>query len=85
MDSGQSFCKKFPEAYKSVEELSKIITQIRDIDLIGSAIYSKWRYYTNWALPSEEKPTEWFNIMMNLLAQLSIEHYEVPSLNKIQL
>ena len=85
MDSGQKFYRKYPEAYKKTDELKKVIDTIFDIDLIGSAIYSKWRYYSNWALPSEQIPTEWFLEMMSHLGQLTIENYETPSMRKKQL
>ena len=47
MDSGKKFYKEYPLAYKSETELRNVIENIYDIELLGSAIYSKWRYYTN--------------------------------------
>ena len=82
MDSGKQFYKKYPDIYKSENKYNRKIEKILDIELLGSAVYSKWRYYTNWALPTEEKPVEWFNSIMKHLGQLTIECFTIPSMEK---
>ena len=82
MDSGKQFLKKYPDIYKSENSYKPEIQDIMNIDLLGSAVYSKWRYYTNWALPTEEKPIEWFNSIMKHLGQLTIECFTTPSMKK---
>lgn len=63
MDSGNSFCERYPKAFNDVEELDKIINEIDDAQFLGTAIFSQWRYITHWSynshpLDSEYRP--WF-------------------------
>lgn len=49
MDSGNAFSKKYGDAAYDYEELDEIIDNVNDISLLGSAIYSRWRYFNHWA------------------------------------
>ena len=73
MDFGDSLCEFFPFAMDSHTELEKVIGEIDDIALLGSAIYGKWRYTTYWqlgfAMSDDEKA--WFRIALERLAELS--------------
>ncbi|SHJ26663.1 hypothetical protein [Parasporobacterium paucivorans] len=79
MDCGESFQKAFPntQAFDDCIHFEQIINRIDDISLLGSAIFSKWRYITHWSyseelLSPENRP--WFIIAFSRLAVLSSEN-----------
>ncbi|POO87102.1 hypothetical protein C1H57_25525, partial [Clostridium sp. 2-1] len=51
MDCGKSFEAAFPgtNAFYDADALYEIIEQIKDVHLLGSAIFSQWRYITHWS------------------------------------
>ena len=75
MDSGKSFTQKYADAYGYYEKLKDVIDSIDDIPLLGSAIYSKWRYYNHWAYSAgeilEAESLNWFILAFSRLAELS--------------
>ena len=75
MDCGNSFSEIYGKAVFDYEELKPIINRISDIYLLGSAIYSRWRYFNHWAYDAasilEEKNRKWFLLALNRLMQLS--------------
>ena len=79
MDCGNSFSDLYGKAVFDSEELKSIINRINDISLLGSAIYSRWRYFNHWAYNAEsileDKNRKWFLVALNRLIQLSKEHY----------
>lgn len=49
MDSGTGFVKRYLEcAAMRSEAFAKVLPTVIDIELLGSAIYSLWRYKTHW-------------------------------------
>lgn len=77
MDCGNAFSEKYGEAVNDYEELLKIIDDVDDIDLLGSAIYSQWRYFNHWAYSGAEiveyKNRSWFILALSRLAILAEE------------
>lgn len=77
MDCGYAFSEKYGKVSNNVEDFVKIINNVIDIPLLGSVIYSRWRYFTHWAYASEEifapENREWFILALNRLAQISGE------------
>ena len=73
MDFGNEFCKVYPLALESSSELEKIIDKVSDIALLGSAIYSKWRYAVYWQLVIDvsEDDRAWFKIALEHLLLIS--------------
>lgn len=76
MDCGNSFVEKYgKDAFKNPEELEKIIDSEGDIQLIGSAVFSKWRYYNHWSMDGEsirdQEPLHWFNIIIKRILELT--------------
>ncbi|MDQ0155453.1 hypothetical protein [Robertmurraya andreesenii] len=76
MDCGKSFEDAFPntKAFSDYTQLKRIINQVEDITLLGSTIFSKWRYITHWSygedlLSPENRP--WFIIAFSRLMVLS--------------
>lgn len=75
MDCGHAFSDKYGKAANDVETLERIIGQITDIPLLGSAIYSQWRYFNHWAYSGEEilepQNRAWFTIALSRLGELA--------------
>lgn len=77
MDCGNAFEEKYGKGVYDSDELKKVIDSISDVDLLGSAIYSRWRYFNHWAYSGAEilepQNREWFATALSRLAELSIE------------
>ena len=75
MDCGNAFTEKYGRASSDSKELAKIIDEVTDIPLLGSAIYSQWRYFNHWAYSGAEilepQNREWFIIALSRLAVLT--------------
>ncbi|OUP64166.1 hypothetical protein B5F13_08830 [Drancourtella sp. An177] len=77
MDCGHAFSEKYGSAASRYDGLNKIIEDVTDIDLLGSAIYSQWRYFNHWAYDAsailENENRSWFILALSRLAILSGE------------
>lgn len=75
MDCGHAFSEKYGKATNDFEALERVIGQITDIPLLGSAIYSQWRYFNHWAYSGEEilepQNRAWFTIALSRLGELA--------------
>ena len=75
MDCGHAFCERYGNAFESTEELLKIIDEIDNVKLLGSAIFSQWRYFNHWAYSGveilEPKNREWFIIALKRMEELA--------------
>ena len=75
MDCGHAFHEHYGNAINNADELLKIIDEIDDIRLLGSAIYSQWRYFNHWAYSGaeilESENREWFIIALKRLEELA--------------
>lgn len=75
MDCGHAFSEKYGNAANDSEALDKIIDNVYDIPLLGSAIYSQWRYFNHWAYSGAEilepQNRAWFILALSRLALLS--------------
>ena len=78
MDCGRAFERAYGSAVYNREELDKIIDDITDISLLGSAIYSRWRYFNHWAYDGAEilksENRAWFILALGRLAFLTGEN-----------
>lgn len=78
MDCGHAFSEQYGAAVSDYEELSAIIDEVEDIPLLGSALYSRWRYFNHWAYEGNEilqyGNRAWFIIALSRLAVLSGEN-----------
>ncbi len=54
MDCGHAFSEKYGNAANKHEALDRIIDDVTDIPLLGSAIYSRWCYFNHWAYSGAE-------------------------------
>jgi len=83
MDCGNAFEAAFPDAnaFNDYKALDKIIEQVQDVSLLGSAIFSKWRYITHWSfgeplLSAQNRP--WFILAFGRLVALTSEEGTNP-------
>lgn len=75
MDCNHAFGDVYGSASHDVTELRKIIDTVNDTALLGSAIFSQWRYFNHWAGPGEsvlsENNREWFLLVLGRLLRLN--------------
>lgn len=50
---GYTFFEKYKKV-KTIEEFKKILEEVTDINLLGSAVYSNWNYFNHWAYNGAE-------------------------------
>lgn len=78
MDCGHAFSEKYGQAANNYKALDRIIDDVTDIPLLGSAIYSQWRYFNHWAYDAAEilepQNRAWFILALSRLALLSGEN-----------
>lgn len=78
MDCGNAFEQLYGLAVHDYEELDRIIDDVEDIYLLGSAIYSRWRYFNHWAYDGAEilefKNRSWFILALSRLSMLTEEN-----------
>ena len=78
MDCGHAFSEQYGKASYDSEALDAVIGQITDIPLLGSAIYSRWRYFNHWAYSGEEilepQNRDWFTMALSRLGELANSH-----------
>lgn len=79
MDCGNAFIEAFPEknVFNDKNELAAIIDSVTDVALLGSAVFSQWRYYNHWSYSTEDIANkdvrEWFMTALNRLQILTDE------------
>lgn len=75
MDCGHGFEGLYGAAVYNADALSKVIEQVEDITLLGSAIFSRWRYFNHWAYSGAEivepENRQWFLIGLHRLYNLA--------------
>lgn len=74
MDCGNEFEARYPGCfnYESDNDLANLIDGIVDVDLLGSAVFSQWRYMTHWALAFElnKDACNWFLLVLRRMREL---------------
>ena len=79
MDCGEAFRNQFGEkAFYNAAEFQKIADDIQDEMLLGSALFSKWRYCTHWTgepILSDENRA-WFREALYRLSVLTGEGWK---------
>ena len=80
MDCGKSFMDLFQNMpFYNPDALADVISDIKDTMLLGSAIFSRWRYVTHWEESSsllDDRNRKWFVIAFNRLAVIALKSYE---------
>lgn len=72
MDCGDSFIAAYgQEAWHSHKELSSVIDKADNIIILGSALFSQWRYFNHWSYGhATEEDKEWFLIVLRRMQEL---------------
>lgn len=78
MDTGKEFRKRYPDCF-DVDEcdyLEELISSIDDRELIGSAIFSMWRYKTHWetfdgSIIWSDNAQKWFLLLFQRLEEMT--------------
>ena len=72
MDYGESFVEEFTwDAFLKLDKLKEIIGKVCDVQQLGDAIYSEWRYITQVSNSYTEEETEWLLIALDRLIAIS--------------
>ena len=73
MDCGNAFTEAYgQEAWQYAQFIKDNIEKIKDINIIGSGLFSKWRYYNHWSyLHANDDVIEWFLVLLRRLQELS--------------
>ena len=73
MDCGNSFSEAFPgkDMFRA-DSLKEAIGTITDCKLLGTAMFSHWRYLTHWHNASLSNDTiEWFSVAFDRLQKIN--------------
>jgi hypothetical protein len=72
MDCGRSFTNAHGRSsWEDPKGLKENIDKINDISIIGSGLFSKWRYFNHWAYEhANEKDIEWFLTLFRRMKEL---------------
>ncbi len=72
MDCGESLKRVFPNCnLGDYGALQRVIDQL-DIQTLGNAIFSQWRYWNHWSMARmEEQDFQWFVLAYSRLAELA--------------
>ena len=80
MDCGESFNRAFPEIdFRDVDGFEKAAAGIDDIFLLGTAIFSYWRWFTHWNEFHDicgDEPRKWFLLAFDRLMEITSENKE---------
>lgn len=75
MDCGHAFEAQYGSAVYDHAALDRVIDDVDDIPLLGSAIYSRWRYFNHWAYSGSEilepENRAWFILALSRLANIT--------------
>ncbi len=73
MDCGQGLSSQYPGCFRiDSKELPATAALIRDVDLLGAAVYSQWRYLTHWTqYVLDEKTRRWFALCLGQMRELT--------------
>ena len=73
MDCGESFIAAYgEEAWRSHNQLSSVIEKVDDIIILGSAFFSRWRYFNHWAYGhATDNDKEWFLAILRRMQELT--------------
>ena len=77
MDCGESFNRAFPEIdFRDVDGFERVVVGIDDIFLLGTAIFSYWRWFTHWNEFHDicgDEPRKWFLAAFGRLMEITKE------------
>ena len=73
MDCGESFIAAYgEEAWNTNKGLSAVIDKADDVNILGSALFSQWRYFNHWSYEhATEEDKEWFLTILRQMQELT--------------
>ena len=73
MDCGESFIAAYgEEAWNTNKGLSAVIDKADDVNILGSALFSQWRYFNHWSYEhATEEDKEWFLTILRRMQELT--------------
>lgn len=73
MDCGKSFVDAYGEvAWYYEKDLSEILDNINDLNVIGSGLFSKWRFFNHWSYDhATEKDKKWFLMLLRRMQEIT--------------
>lgn len=74
MDCGHEFVRLYPGYFSLDKTFDDISESITDIDVLGSAIFSQWRYLTHWTFfgyTLDKQTTSWFIAALSRMIELT--------------
>ena len=74
MDCAHEFEEQYPGCFNIPnEKLDTVLSDITDVDLLGSAVHSQWRYLTHWAYTYQldEDVCNWFIKVLQRMRDLT--------------
>lgn len=79
MDCGDSFKRVCGLDLGDLRELELRASEIDDPLVLGSAIFSQWRYFTHWHdAPVSDEDVRWFEVAAKRLGEITEQHPFVP-------
>lgn len=76
MDCGESFIARYGnDAFQGTDGLKKMIGTVDNVELLASAIFSRWRYYTHWTCSPIDR--EWFVVALSRLKGITEEVLQI--------
>lgn len=74
MDCGKSFERMYKQELGDLQSLELDSDRIDDPLILGSAIFSEWRYYTHWAnCGMDEEAVRWFEVAARRLEEITVD------------
>lgn len=77
LNSGSAFFEKFSSVINQWDDLKAIIDKLFDIRLLGSLLYSRWKFFNNWESLSyeilEKENIDWFILIFDRIIALTNE------------
>ena len=72
MDCGESFIAAYGEkAWRNEKELALVVNKINDMKVLGSALFSQWRYFNHWSYGhATEDDKKWFLTILRRMQEL---------------
>ena len=78
LELGHKFLRKYGKETGKLDKLKEIIDEVNEIDLLGSVIFLRWRYFNHWAYDQSEILKEnninWFILTLNHLYDLAVKN-----------
>ena len=75
MDCAHSITDAYgEEVWASEKGLSMVIDKMNDLRIMGSALVSKWRYWSHWSWDrATEEDKQWFLMLLRRMQELASE------------